>query len=385
MLPAKDNCCGCELCSMVCPCNAISMIADNEGFLYPTINESACISCFLCERSCPVLHPPAGFSISSCYAGFARDDNELRKSASGSLATALSFQMLENGGSVFGVRYTEEFDGAKYVRVDSYDGLEALRGSKYIQASKGGLYSEIVDQLQAGKPVLVIGLPCEIAAVRKCIHAPLDKNLYLCSLICHGPTSPAVQREYKTSLEKMYGSSLVSFTVRDKKEGWKPYYIKAVFINGKIHSERFLESDYGMAFAYMKRPTCSSCKFKESSDCSDLTIGDYHFAHEGIPQYHPLGSSVALPRTDKGISLIEQLSDRFDIKQVDPHGALMNAAIHRPTAQPRFRKSFSKVFVSKGLHSAASMPFVKLSERKKKLKVWVYGRLNQLRKALKRL
>lgn len=48
------ECCGCSACECICPQNAISMVENKEGFLYPIINESLCIECGLCQRVCPI-------------------------------------------------------------------------------------------------------------------------------------------------------------------------------------------------------------------------------------------------------------------------------------------------------------------------------------------
>ena len=47
----RNTCCGCEACSAVCSHNAISMVEDTEGFLYPTINSEICMNCGLCEKT----------------------------------------------------------------------------------------------------------------------------------------------------------------------------------------------------------------------------------------------------------------------------------------------------------------------------------------------
>ena len=50
----KQKCCGCWACESVCPKSAISMQPDNEGFLYPVVNQEKCIDCYACIRVCPV-------------------------------------------------------------------------------------------------------------------------------------------------------------------------------------------------------------------------------------------------------------------------------------------------------------------------------------------
>ena len=39
----KTQCCGCTACQQICPVKCIAMEPDEEGFLYPKINETACI------------------------------------------------------------------------------------------------------------------------------------------------------------------------------------------------------------------------------------------------------------------------------------------------------------------------------------------------------
>ena len=36
----KEHCCGCESCRNACPKQAISMVEDEEGFLYPQVDRS---------------------------------------------------------------------------------------------------------------------------------------------------------------------------------------------------------------------------------------------------------------------------------------------------------------------------------------------------------
>lgn len=49
----KSECCGCSACMAVCPRSAIIMVEDEEGFLYPFINDKLCIKCHLCIGTCP--------------------------------------------------------------------------------------------------------------------------------------------------------------------------------------------------------------------------------------------------------------------------------------------------------------------------------------------
>ncbi len=48
----KENCCGCSACVAVCPMKAIGMTPDEEGFLYPNVDNDKCIRCYRCEKVC---------------------------------------------------------------------------------------------------------------------------------------------------------------------------------------------------------------------------------------------------------------------------------------------------------------------------------------------
>lgn len=48
----RSECCGCTACEFACPQGAITMEADEEGFLYPVVDAALCVRCGRCERAC---------------------------------------------------------------------------------------------------------------------------------------------------------------------------------------------------------------------------------------------------------------------------------------------------------------------------------------------
>ena len=52
----KKECCGCSACYSICPVHAIEMDADEEGFLYPFLQNEKCIRCYRCISVCVFKH-----------------------------------------------------------------------------------------------------------------------------------------------------------------------------------------------------------------------------------------------------------------------------------------------------------------------------------------
>ena len=48
----RENCCGCTACYAVCPKQAISMLPDEQGFLYPVVDAALCVRCYKCLSVC---------------------------------------------------------------------------------------------------------------------------------------------------------------------------------------------------------------------------------------------------------------------------------------------------------------------------------------------
>lgn len=77
----KQDCCGCMACVQRCPKHCISMKEDEEGFLYPVVDESICIDCGLCEKVCPIKNENESREPIKVLAAQNTDD-EIRKSSS---------------------------------------------------------------------------------------------------------------------------------------------------------------------------------------------------------------------------------------------------------------------------------------------------------------
>lgn len=365
----KSECCGCSMCATMCPTGIIEMREDQDGFLYPEIfNENKCLNCSKCLNVCPIkTSTNVQTEFIDYYAGSFSNDAETISCASGGLATAISNRFIEENGVVYGVAYSNNWKNAEYIRADSFEQIERLKTSKYIQAYKGNIYKTLEIDLKNNKKCLFIGLPCDVAAVKDSFMK--YDNLFTIELICHGPTSQLVHKQYCEESERKAGSKISGFSSRFKKDGkWIPFYINVHMENGMNKMEPFHSSSYGAAFRYLKRPSCYSCPIKGNALKGDLMIGDYHYVEKGMKGYNPHGVSSAIVHNSKGLSLLKCLNDKFELVHIKKRNALANGAIHRPIESPYGQENFQRVFESKGLTTASRLTIVRKSNFTRNLK-----------------
>lgn len=153
------------------------------------------------------------------YCGHLKDIEKVKQVASGGLATAMGESFIADGGIVYGAAYTSDFKSAEYIRVDTYDGIDRLKGSKYIKALlKKAILDSIKEDLSANRKVLFVGLSCDVNVVKEYLTKSKtdETNITYVDLICHGATNPKVAEQYVESLEKRYKSPIIEFSVKYK-------------------------------------------------------------------------------------------------------------------------------------------------------------------------
>ena len=79
------------------------------------------------------------------------------------------------------------------------EGLEPMHGSKFAFSDMKSIYDGISKELEDGREVLFVGLPCQVRAVRNVFH---DDRLYTVDLICNGMPSEGVYRRYLEELSQ---------------------------------------------------------------------------------------------------------------------------------------------------------------------------------------
>ena len=313
----KTNCCGCNACVQCCPKQCITMIPDEEGFDYPTVNKNDCIDCGLCEKVCPILNSGESKRPLKVYAAKNTKEEIRLKSSSGGVFTALAEDIIHKGGVVFGVSFDKEWN-VVHTYTENIEGLAAFRGSKYVQSKVGSSYKEVKSFLKSGREVLFTGTSCQIAGLKNFLRKDYP-NLLTIEILCHGVPSPKVWQQYLFEKKAQFRCNDISqINFRDKRNGWSQFHMVINFTNGNLYTAPFSNDTYFKGFLsnlYL-RPSCYSCKCKNGRANSDLVIADYWNINEALPEYNDnKGISLVLINSPKGLSTINSLSTQIDYKE----------------------------------------------------------------------
>ncbi|MBM6673382.1 Coenzyme F420 hydrogenase/dehydrogenase, beta subunit C-terminal domain [Marseilla massiliensis] len=328
----KQDCCGCSACVQRCPKHCISMKEDEEGFLYPVVDETLCIDCGLCEKVCPIINRPEKLPVMKVLAVKNRNEEERMASSSGGVFIAFAKKVIEQNGVVFGAVFDGNWE-VKHTYSETLDGVKPMMGSKYVQSRIGESFSQAERFLKEGRKVLFTGSPCQITALHNYLRKDYP-NLLSVDFLCHGVPSPGVWRKYLEEMSSfsafkaagknsVLSSSIKSVPVitgiefRDKTlHGWKKYSFVVRGSAPKADKNTVLLSDIHYDNPYMKgfladvylRPSCYHCKCKNGVSHSDLTIADYWGINQLMPDFDDdKGVGLVLLNTDKGKAVFDTL------------------------------------------------------------------------------
>lgn len=312
MIEVKDKlkCSGCSACYNCCPTNAISMVTDKEGFVYPVVNSNKCINCNNCERVCPyVTKQIKADDLKKCFAAYNKNSQDRSNSSSGGMFIALSKEIIRQGGIVYGSAFDEKFL-AYHTSAESYDELQKLLGSKYMQSRIGDVYKNVKKQLISGRKVLFVGTGCQIGGLLGYLEKEYD-NLICVDIICLGAPSPRIWADYLNTFFKEKEIKKVNF--KEKSLGWHTFSLKIQSLHGsfcKNGRETYFYSGY---FKHLySRPSCSECIFKQGNRLSDITLSDcwgYSYIAPELDDNKGLSSIVC--HTVKGYKLFQKIQDQL--------------------------------------------------------------------------
>lgn len=350
-----DDCCGCGACVNACPKNAVSMKEDEFGFLFPTINQDLCIDCKLCQKVCAYQNFKETNKPLKTWVAVSKNKEKLKKSASGGVFYTLANKFINENGCVSGACFDDKFN-LNHVLVFDSENLTKLQGSKYTQCNTRYSFREIKEQLKNNKKVLFSGCPCQVAGLKSYLGKDYG-DLVAIDLICHGVPSNKSFKDYLKSFEKKKQVNIKEFSFRDKNIGWGKNGCIISEENKKIKLYEVAESYlYYFAYSLIMRKNCYSCKYTNANRPGDITIGDYWGIEKEHPEYlgknkidESKGVSVIIANTQKGVDVIEQNSQLFELyESTFEKAARGNAQLNSPIKYDPKREDILKLYAESG-------------------------------------
>lgn len=305
-------CCGCGGCADTCAQNAISMIPNAEGFLYPSIDLTKCLQCGECIRACPYYDSNADMLPNGKSDAFALqlcDEKILLDSTSGGAFSAICMAAGED--TLFAGAVYDENLSVLHELVGAGD-LPRLRKSKYVQSDMNGCFSKVKDALENGQKVVFAGVSCQVGGLRSFLQHEYD-GLTTVDIVCHGVASPMFYRKYLDYMSKKHGAPLESIDFRCKSTGeWEKSRFRITFRDGGEYSEIYNNAKDPYMKAFLSRiclrESCYQCPYRGINRCSDLTISDFWGAWRIFPDDETVqGMSCILANTDRGRNLIDSI------------------------------------------------------------------------------
>lgn len=302
-------CTGCGKCEKECPQHAISMREDEYGYERPFVDERLCIQCKKCVNNCPVYSNNVQLQSDTpmCFA-FMADNVTRDKSSSGGAFSVLAEYALDNGTSVCGAAWMDDFS-VKHIFIDEKKDLYRLRRSKYVYSNIKDVYIEIKDKSKRNEKSMFFGCPCQVAAIRSFL-GELDRNVIFVDLICTQAPSYKIFKKY---LDENYViTNLGEIGFREKSEGWRPdsFYYK---YNDGTEQIKHWDDSYQRAYhcKLMMPVHCENCSFAGINRVGDITIGDFW----GIENHDKTmddghGTSVILINSERGMSFLNILTNK---------------------------------------------------------------------------
>ena len=410
----KKNCCGCSACVQRCPKQCIRLDEDTEGFLYPKVDDDACIKCGLCEKVCPILNQVDKLPVQEVLAVKNPNEEERMNSSSGGVFLPLARGVINKGGVVFGAVYDKSWE-VHHVYAEKIEDVNPMMGSKYLQSKIENTYNEAERFLKQGREVMYVGSPCQIAGLRTFLRNKEYPNLLAVDFLCHGVPSPGVWRRYLAETYGGYGakehgrlqatagkntvllsslnatSPIGDIKFRDKTEsGWKKFsFVVRQTSASKADQNSVLSSDIHYDNPFMRgflsdiylRPSCYECKCKNGVNHSDLTIGDYWAARVTDQDFDDdKGVGVVLVNTSKGKEYFNMLNMTVRKSTLD-NAHLCNGGFNEHTqAHPKRVLFFDLISQGKTIKDAVDICLkISLPSRiKNKMKRLVNGAVKQV-------
>ena len=310
----SDLCAGCGMCTAIIK-EKLQLHVDDDGFLRPSAGAlSATSSRTVFEDVCPGLgltsmprsaEQATWGPVRQCLTGHSSRELERWTGSSGGVLTSLVSHMLESGRakSVLHVGPSDA-EPTRSAPVVSRTPEEVLSraGSRYGPVSALTRLRACLDE---GEPFVLVGKPCEIAAVRRYArHDSRVDRLMVAALSFFCAGTPSNHGTDRLVQEMGVDDSRVR-SFRYRGEGW-PGPTKAVLDDGSTRTLTY-ETAWGTILNQSLQFRCKVC-IDGVGDFADIACADaWKSDDRGYPLYpdDDPGRSVILARTPLGEQLLD--------------------------------------------------------------------------------
>lgn len=349
----RTECMACGACESICPVHSISMEYDQNGFMFPSVDE-ACIYCGKCMSICPVVNPVRLYNEPDTYAVWNKDENVRKKSSSGGFFSILAQYVIDQGGIVFGAVYAEDYNSVYICKAQTMAEVELMRGSKYVYSETRNSFQTAKECLDTGKYVLYTGTPCQIAGLVSYLGKEYDK-LITCDFVCHGANSVKAYRLWLKEFTK--DQKIQNLDFRDKSVFKWSTTATAYLENGNI-----IREDYNRCFWYKGflegvtiRENCSVCQYARCERCADFTMGDaWQVGRINTLYTDGWGTSLVLVNSEKAKCIYKDIQNQMGLCEKIPLEEIRkyNGSLNHPQKLHTSRKFFFSHLDKDGYHKA---------------------------------
>ncbi len=324
-------CSACGACENICPKRCITRIQSAASITM--VKGEGCTDCGLCEKVCPGNSAQPLYTPLKAYAAWSLNEEIRRQSASGGIAASLYQYCLGKGYTVVGAELGRDFT-CHLRTAETIATAASFQNSKYTYSFADQIYQEVNEKLLAGIPVLMIGLPCQVAAVRSYLkNTKVNTERFLTAdIVCHGTPHPDYLQQHVQSIEKKRRLKAAKVFFRDPKYGTGRFaftiYEESMPDDAQPRYAKFVEDDdlyqIGYHSALIYRDSCYVCPYAKFSRGGDFTLGDYHVKDVDACDLDTEKKSLILVNTEKGQRLV-----------LEAAAAGVLGMIERPLEEPR--------------------------------------------------
>lgn len=308
-LASEELCSACGACMSVCSHKCITMKCNGIGQFFPSIDNDKCVACHACENVCPILNEPHTNLPRKAYAAWSLDEEQRRTSASGGIAYELYNYAIAHGYKVVGASFNDDLSVSLKI-ASTKEEISPFKNSKYVFSECYELYPKIKEELRKGVKMLIVGVSCQIAAMRN-LFSKYDDIVFV-EILCHGMVPYSYLQQHISSIEKKRQEKAFSMSFRAPEAHTYTYTLSLYNKEGKsFYAATKNDGDtyqigFSRAITYME--SCYHCHFAQRERVGDIILCDFYGLGKEKEFFHDTKEvSCILTVTEKGEKFMDDV------------------------------------------------------------------------------